>query len=43
VDTLIQNHTAIVARKKDELPEYLTDDFKNKIHKKEFGKWVIYY
>jgi 4-amino-4-deoxy-L-arabinose transferase len=42
-DSLIKNHTAILARKRDKLPDYLKNDFKNKIHKKAFGKWVIYY
>lgn len=42
-DSLIHKHTAILARKRDKIPDYLIKDFENQIHKKEFGKWVIYY
>ncbi len=42
-DSLIDANTAILARKRDALPDYLKKAFNNKLRMKYFGKWVIYY
>jgi len=42
-DSILKHESVLISRKKDKLPDYL--DFLNysPYHKKEFGKWVIYY
>jgi 4-amino-4-deoxy-L-arabinose transferase len=42
-DSIVKYHSVLISRKRDKLPNYLDFLNHNPYHKKEFGKWVIYY